>query len=73
VIFWDRLYYALSFVLNTPAWNKYQHLLDGTLNVVVEPIKTWKTLTSYKDLFYTLPGYWLSFKTDMTLMFRKSF
>jgi SAM-dependent methyltransferase len=42
VEFFDRLYYDLPFVLNTPAWNKYQHLLDGTLNVVLEPIKTWK-------------------------------
>jgi len=73
VEFFDRLYYDLPFVLNTPAWNKYQRLLDGTLNVVLEPIKTWKALNSYKDLFYALFGYWLSFKTDMNLMFCKSF
>lgn len=73
VSFFDRLYYNLFFVLNTPAWNKYQRLLDGTLNVVLEPILTWKALTSYKDLFYTLSGYWLSFKTYMNLMLCKSF
>ena len=73
VDFFDRLNYDLSFALNTPAWNEYQRLLDGTLNVVLEPIKTWKALTCYKDLFYALFGYWLSFKTDINLMVCKSF
>jgi SAM-dependent methyltransferase len=72
VEFFDRAYYDIPFVLNTRAWNEYQRLLDGTLNVILEPIKIWKALTSYKYLFYAIFGYWLSFKTDMALMFRKS-
>jgi len=50
----DRLDYALPFALHTPAWNEYQRLLDGALNVVLKSIKTWKALTCYKYLFYAL-------------------
>lgn len=72
--FLDGLYYNLPFLLNSRAWNEYQRLLNGPLKVVLEPIQTWKALTSsYKDMFYALFVYWLSFKIDMTLMFRKSF
>lgn len=71
VDFCDRPYHDTRwFGLNARAWNEYQRLLDGTINTVFEPIKL-RVLTSPKFLFYAIFGYWLSFKTEMLLMFRK--
>jgi 2-polyprenyl-3-methyl-5-hydroxy-6-metoxy-1,4-benzoquinol methylase len=73
VDFFDRPYHDTPwFTVNTRAWNQYQRLFDGTINAVYEPIETWKALTSYKYLFYAIFGYWLSYRTGMSVMFHKT-
>ncbi|MBW4686067.1 MAG: class I SAM-dependent methyltransferase [Komarekiella atlantica HA4396-MV6] len=73
VDFFDRSYYDTPwFSMNTRAFNQYQNLFDGSIDVVYESIQPWKALTSYKFWFYSLFGYWLSFRTGMAVMFRKS-
>ncbi len=73
VDFFDRPYHDTGwFGLNARAWNEYQRLFDGTLNVIYEPLKPWKVLTSYSFMFYAIFGYWLSFKTEMAIMFHKT-
>jgi SAM-dependent methyltransferase len=73
VDFFDRPYHDTRwFGLNARAWNEYQRLADGTINVIFEPIKLGKVLTSYSFLFYAIFGYWLSFRTEMTVMFHKT-
>ena len=73
VDFFDRPYHDTPwFSVNTRAWNEYQRLFDGTINVVYEQSKPWKVLTSYRYLFYAIFGYWLSFRTGMAIMFHKS-
>jgi SAM-dependent methyltransferase len=73
VDFYDRAYHDTPwFSLNARAWNEYQRLLDGTINVIFESIKPWKALTSYKFIFLAFFGYWLSLKTEMTIMFQKT-
>lgn len=57
---------------NVRTWNAYTSLLDGSVDVVFEPLKLGKALTSYKFLFYAIFGYWLSFHSRMSIMFRKS-
>ena len=57
--------------VNVRAWNEYQRLFDGSLDTIVEPIKLSKALTSYKVMFYAFFGYWLSYQTEMSIMFRK--
>jgi SAM-dependent methyltransferase len=59
------------FGLNTRTWNEYQRLSDGTFDVIFEEINIWQALKSYRFLFYAFFGYWLSLRTDMTIMFRK--
>ena len=72
VAFCDRSYHDTPwFSVNTRAWNEYQRLFDGTINIVYEAIKPWKALTSYRYLFYAIFGYWLSFHTGMAIMFHK--
>lgn len=73
VDFWDRPYHDTRwFGLNTRAWNEYQRLFDGTLDVIYESVKPWKALTSYRFIYYAIFGYWLSFRTGMSIMFHKS-
>lgn len=74
VDFFDRPFHDLppGFGVNARAWNEYQRLLDGTIDVIFEPIKYWKALTSYRFLFYTIFGYWLSYRTGMAVMFHKT-
>lgn len=60
------------FTINSRACNQYQKIVDGSLDACYEPPKTWKALTSYKYLFYAIFGYWLSFQTDMAIVFQKS-
>lgn len=59
------------FTLNPRATSYYQHLCDGTMNVLFEPIKFWKLLTSPKFIFYAIFGFWCSYRTDMSITFRK--
>lgn len=60
------------FGFNVRAWNAYVSLLDGSVDSVFEPLKLGKALTSPKFLFYATFGYWLSFYSRMSIMFRKS-
>lgn len=70
--FFDRPYHDRPWPgLNTRAAKVYQRLLDGTLDAVLEPIKPWKLLTSPAFLFHAIVGYWLSERSDMTLVFKK--
>jgi SAM-dependent methyltransferase len=71
VDFFDRPFHDLLFGMNSRAWNQYVRLFDGSLDVIYEPSQTWKALSSYKFIYYTLFGYWLSFRTNMSVMFRK--
>ncbi len=72
--FFERAYYDVPWLgLNARAWNQYQRLCDGTINAVVEDaIELGKALTSYKFIFYAIFGYWLSLRTGMDIVFRKS-
>jgi|SRR6476661_4081583 len=73
VDFFDKPYYDTRwFGLNARAWNKYQSLFDGTINVIFEPIQLWKALSCYKFWFYAIFGYWLSLRTGMAVMFHKT-
>ncbi len=70
--FFNRAYHDIPwFGLNTRAWNEYQRLVDGTVNVVFESVKLRKALTSYKFIFYAIFGYWQSLHTEMAIMFQK--
>jgi 2-polyprenyl-3-methyl-5-hydroxy-6-metoxy-1,4-benzoquinol methylase len=70
--FIDRAFHdTLLFGLNTRAWNQYQRLFDSSLNVIYESLDLRKALISHKFLFYAIFGYWLSFQTEMTIVFRK--
>jgi SAM-dependent methyltransferase len=72
VDFLERAYHDTPwFGLNTRAWNQYQRLLDGTINVVCQPLQLKTALLSYKFIFYAIFGYWLSLYTEMAIMFRK--
>ena len=57
--------------LNTSAWNVYQRLCDGSLDVLFEPIPLPKLLKSAEFLFNAFFGYYFSLKTDMGIMFYK--
>ncbi|WP_066374820.1 MULTISPECIES: bifunctional 2-polyprenyl-6-hydroxyphenol methylase/3-demethylubiquinol 3-O-methyltransferase UbiG [unclassified Anabaena] len=73
VDFFDRAFHDTPwFGLNTRAWNEYQRLLDGTINVVFQPIQLKKALSSRKFIYYAIFGYWLSLHTEMAIMFRKT-
>ncbi len=70
--FFDRPYHDRPwFGLNTRAAKEYQRLVGGTLDAVLEPIRPLVLLTSPKFLFHAAFGYWLSFRSDMTVVFRK--
>lgn len=71
--FCDRPFHDTPwFGLNARAWNVYQRLGDGTIDSIFAPLNLGKALTSPDFLFYALLGYWLSYKTEMSLMFRKA-
>ena len=73
VEFFDRRYDDTRwFGFNARAVHAYISLFDGSLDVIFEPFKYGKALTSYKFLFYAIFGYWLSFRSGMAIMFRKS-
>jgi SAM-dependent methyltransferase len=60
------------FSFNPRAVHAYMSLFDGSLDVLFEPLQPTKAFTSYKFLFYAIFGYWLSFRSGMAIMFRKS-
>ncbi|MBN2561059.1 MAG: class I SAM-dependent methyltransferase [Phycisphaerae bacterium] len=70
--FFDRPYHDRPwFGLNTRAAKQYQRLVGGTMDAVLEPVKPLKALASPKFIFYAAVGYWLSFRSDMTVVFEK--
>jgi SAM-dependent methyltransferase len=70
--FYDRAYHDRPWLgLNNRAAKQYQRLVGGTLDAVLEPIRPLTALTSPKFLFYSCFGYWLSFRSDMSIVFRK--
>lgn len=72
VDFYNRPYHDVPvFGINTRATKVYQQLADGTMDSVLESINPLRPLTSPRFLFYGLFGYWLSFRSDMTVVFRK--
>ncbi|MDZ8184150.1 MAG: class I SAM-dependent methyltransferase [Nostoc sp. ChiSLP02] len=71
VSFFERPFHDLLFGMNSRMWNQYVRLFDGSLDVIYEPSQPVKALTSLKFIFYMIFGYWLSFKTNMAVMFRK--
>ena len=73
VDFFDRAYDDTPwFGFNVRTWNAYTSLLDGSVDSVFEPLKLGKALTSPKFLFYATFGYWLSFRSRMSIVFRKN-
>ena len=69
--FFDRAYHDRPwFGLNNRAAKQYQRLVGGTLDAVLEPIRPLKALTSPRFLLYSCVGYWLSYRSDMAIVFR---
>jgi SAM-dependent methyltransferase len=72
VKFYDRAFHDTRWLgLNARTWNAYQRLGDGAIDTIFEPIDLKKAITSPDVLFNAALGYWLSFHTDMAIMFRK--
>ncbi|NEQ49342.1 MAG: class I SAM-dependent methyltransferase [Leptolyngbya sp. SIO3F4] len=71
VEFFKRPFHDLLIGMNSRAWNQYVRLFDGSLDVIYGPSQPWKAMTSIKFWFYALFGYWLSFQTNMAVMFHK--
>lgn len=69
--FFNRAYHDRPwFGLNNRAAKQYQRLVGGTLDAVLLPVRPLKALTSPRFLFYACFGYWLSFRSDMTVVFK---
>ena len=69
--FFGRAYHDRPwFGLNNRAAKQYQRLVGGSLDAVLEPIRLLKALTSPRFLFYSCVGYWLSFRSDMAIVFK---
>lgn len=71
VEFFERPFHDLLIGMNSRAWNQYIRLFDGSLDVIYEPSQVWKAISSPKFWFYALFGYWLSFQTNMAMVFQK--
>ena len=70
VRFFDRAYHDRPWLgLNNRAAKQYQRLVGGSLDAVLEPVKPLTALTSPGFLFYACFGYWLSFRSDMAVVF----
>ncbi len=68
----DRSYHDRPwFAMNTRAAKQYQELMDGSFDVFFEPLHIIRALTSPSFIFYGIFGYWLSYRSDMSIMFRK--
>lgn len=72
VKFYDRSYHDRPwFALNTRAAKTYQSLKDGSFDAFFEPFDIRTALGSPSFWFHAVFGYWLSYRSDMSLMFRK--
>jgi SAM-dependent methyltransferase len=70
--FYDRAFHDTRwFGLNARTWNAYQRLGDGAIDTIFEPINLQKAIRSPEVVFNALFGYWLSYRTDMAMLFRK--
>lgn len=70
--YFDRAYHDTPwFGVNTRSWSHYQCLFDGSLDAIYDPIDLRKVFSSQTVMFYAFFGYWLSLRTDMSVMFRK--
>ncbi|MFQ5429050.1 MAG: class I SAM-dependent methyltransferase [Phycisphaerae bacterium] len=73
VEYFDRSYHDRPwFGMNTRAAKCYQGLIDGTFDAFFDPFRLGKALRSPRFLFYGVVGYWLSFRSDMSIMFEKT-
>ncbi|HWL92251.1 MAG TPA: class I SAM-dependent methyltransferase [Phycisphaerae bacterium] len=73
VAFYDRSYHDRPwFGMNTRAAKVYQGLTDGTFDAFFDPFHTGRALCSPRFWFYAIFGYWLSYRSDMSIMFRKT-
>lgn len=72
VTFYDRSYHDRPwFGMNTRAAKHYQSLKDGSFDAFFDPFDTGRALASPGFWFYGIFGYWLSYRSDMSIMFRK--
>jgi SAM-dependent methyltransferase len=70
--FFDRGYDDTRyFGLNSRAWNAYVGLFDGSYDVTCEPLRLGRMLGSADFLFNALLGYYLSYQTSMSMLFKK--
>lgn len=70
--FYDRSYHDRPwFGMNTRAAKYYQSMKDGSFDVFFQPFDLKAALLSPTWCFYAVFGYWLSYKSDMSIMFRK--
>lgn len=70
--FYDRSYHDRPwFGMNTRAAKYYQSMKDGSFDVFFQPFDLKAALLSPNWWFYAVFGYWLSFKSDISIMFRK--
>lgn len=72
VSFYNRSYHDRPwFGMNTRAAKVYQDLIDGTFDAFFDPFDAARALTSPRFWWYAIFGYWLSYRSDMSIMFRK--
>lgn len=57
--------------LNNRAVNTYLKLLDGSMDVLAEPLRLGKAFSTPQFLFWSIFGYWFSLHAGMGVMFRK--
>lgn len=72
ITIYDRSYHDRPwFGMNTRAAKQYQRLIDGSFDAYFDPFDPIKAFTSPSFLFYAVFGYGLSYRSDMSIMFRK--
>ncbi|MFQ5410808.1 MAG: class I SAM-dependent methyltransferase [Phycisphaerae bacterium] len=72
VAFYDRSYHDRPwFGMNTRAAKQYQRLIDGSFDAFFDPFDPIRAFTSPRFLFHAVFGYALSYRSDMTILFRK--
>lgn len=70
--YYDRSYHDRPwFGMNTRAAKYYQAMKDGSFDVFFQPFDLKAALLSPGWWFYAVFGYWLSYKSDLSIMFRK--
>ena len=59
------------FGLNTRAGKIYQQRIGGSFDALFGPLQLGRMLSSPRWWFYAIFGYWMSYKSDVSVMFRK--